>query len=512
MFCSKCGKEFEGNFCPACGAKAEIPVAPTEPTVPTEPTAPVEPVVSAPAEPTPVASFAAPQKPKKKRSAKKIILFSVMAVILVIAIIISSMSISVFAQPSVKLSSAVKKTFVDAGGFSFKLEAIYESDSSWENDSSYYGTSTEKQESTSTFTAEGAVALGESLIGSSLYANISMDTKAKYDYDGDVRNYDSLSSIVLVSDGGKAIAYTEDDGEKSPAISVNLKDAYSYIYDNKEAIADYFDLSLTEIESLLKDYYELDFDTIKGWLDGIVKDGQIDESTVADIYDRLLTQLIVNNFDDIDEKDIPSYEELNEILTEFILKGVSDDSIVMEKTETKDGIKYYDVTVNIADLLKDLKRFLKDCEELDKFFNTSVGEEFMEVLEESIDAAADDDIKVEYKMGLKNGYIVYIETELEDSYDGSDYSYNSKIVLKLTLSDFSEKYDFTAKYNEVVGLFKEDEIIEIKTLQDVTDLMYDSSDEGDYDYDYGYDYDYDDDYDYDYNYDDDDDDNYKKIA
>lgn len=474
MICSNCGKEFQGNFCPMCGSKAvETPVSPVESVEPVAPTTPVEPV--APVVPTaPVGSFyppaPVPEKPKKKGAPKRVIAFSVIAVILAIVVAVSGMSISVFAQPSVKLGSAVKKTFIDAGGFSFDFETVIESTYTSEYyDPYYYGTSTSKQENKTSVTAEGAVALGDDLISTSIYADVTVKQQSKSNNDGEVTNYDSLSSVTLVSDGGKAIGYMKYDGEKTPAVSINTKDAYSYILNNKEDIAEYFGTDYDDFEAELKKYYNLDVDTITNWIDNIVKGGKINDETLADIYDGFLKSLAADELD-IDESDIPSYKELSNALTEFLVKGVSDDSIVMEKTDSKDGIKYYDVTVNVADLLRDLKNYLRDCKELEAFFDTTFGEELMDALKNAIDEADDEKIKISFKAGLKNGYIVYLETKNDNSYEDSDYSYSSKTVTKLSLSEFKEKFDFSAKYDEVAALFKKDEIIEIKTLEDLDEV------------------------------------------
>ncbi len=87
MFCSNCGKQLEDNvaFCPECGTKVAISVAPVveEPATPVETKAPETPVTTAPVAPMPT-----PQEPKKKNKGPIIVIIILLLLVIALGIAI----------------------------------------------------------------------------------------------------------------------------------------------------------------------------------------------------------------------------------------------------------------------------------------------------------------------------------------------------------------------------------------------------------------------------------------
>lgn len=472
MICPKCNAQVPdgAKFCGICGNKFEVatPVAPATPVEPVAPVAPTMPVANGFA-PAPV------EAPKKKKSAKKLI-FAVIAVILALVIGTSGIATAVVLnKPSVKLANALKKSFIDSGSFNFSVEYVndYHVDSrdikySYDSYSGEYykdGYTYQDYYGTDTMKIDGAIALGQDFASTSYYFD--------FEYTDDDDRYGTYENeFQMVSNNGQTIVPMDlfDDGaEKKWAITFNTPNIYTYAKENKSEIADFFGYDLKTLEKDLDRYYGLTIDQATGWVDTLVVDGKFNEKVPQDIYDNWFREFISDELDDLDIEDIPEYKDLEKSLTGFLTK-ISKDSISLKKTDSKDGVTYYDVTVNMEQLLREFLEYVEDNKNLKNFLSTEYGEEFIEGLEDGIeyfeDEADKEDKFIEFKIGMDGGYITYFEYTIDNDYswdydDGSYYNHEGTITIKATFSGFDEEIDFEEKYNEIA------EGRELKTLQEL---------------------------------------------
>lgn len=443
MFCPNCGKEFQdGAFCPNCGVNVENQFANQSVN---SGFAPVN------------NGFNTMNAPKKKAPNKKVVTIAV-AVVLVIAIVIASVAMAFAGKPQVKIATGIEKLLFDTEGFTF--DVVYNQKGEETGYDPYGESYTNKHENKLKLT--GALAWGEDLFSSSWY--VEAET-----------NEDEI--FKTVSNGGDAYLVFETYSDDMPGFKGNLPELYKYIKDNKEDIADSFGMDYNDLEDEVEDEAGIEYDQVVAWLDSIVTKNKLNEKTIKDIYDSWAREELAEQMDEKTDT-LPDYDTIKKVLSGFITKGLSDEAIIVNDDYKKDGVKYYDVTFDFEQILKDLKLYLEENKDLEALMNTDAGEEFLEELEESIEYLEDSDKKekqFDATLGISKGRLSYIKFMDEDGYSyESEYGevgYKMTGTVEIVLSDFDKKFDFEEKVSAVKKLRDDEDWIVIDDLESFANLV-----------------------------------------
>lgn len=451
MICSNCGNTVDGTkkFCHVCGYPVQQPAdenydSPTEfAEIPGNQNA------SAVAQPA-MADYGYQnssealfdKQPKKKNL--KMILIPVIAIVLVVAIALGGWGIFLAANPQVRIARALEKTLFSAK--SFAVEVSYDGET----------------------LGEGYVSFGKTTFTSDFYVEIEGEKMVCND------------GMLLMPMG---------DGTY---VSADLPAAFADLKENLDEIIGMF--TSGESADVIADELNERFDTdispekVLEWAENLIKNKKINEDVIKEIYDSVLVPAVSAEFD-LDEGAVPNYKKLKKIISNAFIKGFKGDALKVKDTERKSGIKYYEVEVNTAELAKGMIEYALDCKDLEgvldiEFDGATVREFLEDMLEEVTDFMDSDDYDpddqtIEFKVGIKGGYLVAVEYE--------DF--------EVTLKEVNKKHDAKKDYEEVED--DADEVIDYDNVEDFMDQM-----GGLKEPDYGYYEDYDDYYDYVEDYDD----------
>lgn len=428
MNCLNCGNPVDPSkkFCPVCGypvqaAPANNGNAPTEfadAPVYQNPAYSQAPGYSQPAAPV-YNQQAAPNtaaKAPKKFNLGKNILIPVVAVILVIVLALSGSAIYMAAKPQVKIASAVEKTLFSAESFNVEVEIEGET------------------------IGEGYVAFGETTFTSDFYADVAFEGFKVVCNDGN----------LVVDFGGQCLEVSLPDAFAT--IQSELDDIISAI--NSEASAD-------ELVDMVNDEYgvEITPEQVMDWAENLIKNEKINEDVVKDIYNTVGIPFIATELE-IEEKEVPTYKEARKILTGAVTKGINSDGFEVTDTKTKDGVKYYDVTLHMGELYISMIEYILDCKQLEGIFESDMGkdarDELEETLEEVKEAKEDGDEEfeeqeAEFIIGIDGGYLVYFE--IED-------------MIAVTLSEVNENQDAEEDYNSIIDDAEEHSKVDVENFEE----------------------------------------------
>ena len=477
MFCPNCGKETgDAAFCPNCGSQVtppeQTPVAPevvpeaqpVETPVAEAPVAQPEAAPAAVGEPAGFAPVAQPPvAPPKKKLPLKLILLPIIAVVLVVAIVLGVVAIGIVSSPQVKLANGVKKLLLDAESFDFNVEYSHEYTRTEEVYDYYYGYYTDSYSGKNVSKVDGSIAWGKDLLSSSYYVNY---TQEYYD-DGML---DEEYNYYLVSNQGETLitgSYMDEMG-----ISFNAPNAYNFVKENQDDVADYFfGMDAADFADELDDEAGITIETAFDWIENIISNKKINENLLGEIYDEWVRQMIEENTD-LKVEELPDYKTIKKVATKFITKGISDEAFEIREEYKEDGITKYAVTIHYDILVADLYEFLEGNKDLKDFLATDIGEDLLDELDEAVDEGYFEDEETEFIVGLSKGYLAYIEYVEEDSWNygyGSE-SYEYEDTIKVTFSNFNKSADFGGKYDEVYA--KADDWFKFEDLDDI-DEFYD---------------------------------------
>ena len=356
-------------------------------------------------------------KQPKSKNLKKI-LIPIVAVILVAVIALGGWGIFLGANPQVRLASAVEKTL-----FSSKSFAV---------DVSFDG---------ETF-AEGYVSFGKTTFTSDFYAEI----------DGE----------QIVCDDGRVLVPVGDGTYISAELPVFFAELKEDLDDLVGMIAG--GESADVVADQLNDRFNTDIspEKVLEWAENLIKNNKINEDVISEIYDTVLIPAASAEFD-VDTGDIPTYKKLKKIIGDAFIKGFEGDALKVVDIENKNGIKYYEVEVNMVELAKGMAEFALDCKDLEGVLDVEFdGETIREHLEELVEEATDymdssdydpDDETVEFTVGIKGGYLVAVEYE----------------ELEVTLKEVNKKHDAKKDYEDVEG--DADEVVELDSVDELLNQM-----------------------------------------
>ncbi len=431
MFCSNCGSTVDASkkFCHVCGFPIKQPAEENfdSPTEFTE--MPANQNVAA-AQPTGYtqsamadygyqnSSEALYDKQPKKKNLKKL-LIPVVAIILVAVIALGGWGIFLSAKPQVRLGSALEKTLFSAK--SFAVEVSYDGE---------------------TF-AEGYVSFGKTTFTSDVCVEIEGEKIVCND------------GQVLVPVGGGTYISAE-----LPVFFTEIKESLDELVamvaggESADVIVD-----------RVNDRFNTDVspEKVLEWAENIIKNNKINEDVLSEIYDTVIIPAFSAEFD-IEETDIPKYKTLKKIISDAFLKGISKETLTVKDTESKNGIKYYELEVNLVELAKSLTEFALECKDIEAILDAEIyGETAREALEELNEEATDyiesddydaDDETVEFKVGIKGGYLVAVEYE--------DF--------EVKLTEVNKKHDAKNDYTEVEE--DADEIVEIESVEQMIEEFF----------------------------------------
>ncbi len=455
MFCQRCGTAFEqGAFCPNCGTPVN-----TQPAVNTgeEPTTIMgnEPV--APQAPVQFAPYAAPsapqQKPEKKKINAKPIIIAATAAVVVAAIVIGSVAVAFTSKPQVKIFQAIYNTLVKSDSFDFEFEFV---DS---GESSYYGKWSDK------YSGNGSVDFGATTTETELYIQASCV------YTSD--SLESTESYYAAVSGGKGVAgYVEDDGDGEFFGGDIANIAESAFSDIDSVLDELYYGGSEEAKDELEEYTEIGFEKIAEWAMDIICEKGINEDVVEEIYNSLAIPFVDGELG-IDEEVIPSYNKVKDILTKFITKGLNDEALIVNDKYTEDGIKYYEIELDLLECMDCVIAFAQDDKDVQEIL-AAIEDEYdfdcIDFLEELRDEMSDnrDDVKemnalTEIKIGIDNGFIAAIEY---------DFGGDEDALLTVELSNFKKASgDYAARYNEIEAIAKKHEYFNFDSLETIYDMI-----------------------------------------
>lgn len=434
MICSNCGSNVDGSkkFCHVCGYPVQQPAdenydSPTEfAELPGNQNINVGYTQSAMADyGYQNSSEALYDKQPKKKNFKKL-LIPVIAVVLVVAIALGGWGIFLAANPQVRIARAVEKTLFSAK--SFALELSY--------DGEKFG--------------EGYVSFGKTTFTSDFYAE--------------------FQDMQIVCDDGQLLMPIG-----SSYISADLPSLFAELKEDIDEIAAMIagSESADVIAEEINERYSTDItpEKVLEWAENLIKNNKINEDVISEIYDTVLIPAISAEFD-ISEDDIPNYKNLKKILGKAFIKGFNDEALKVTDTERKNGIKYYDVEINIIELEKDMAEYALECKDLESLLEIELGGETVrEALEAFVEEAADytdsdeydpDDSTVEFRIGIKSGYLVAVE------YEGYE----------ATLTEINKKHDAKNDYEELEG--EANEVVELDSLEQLLGGFFGGYEEPDY--------------------------------
>ncbi len=432
MFCPNCKNDCgENNVCPNCGTQL------------------IQPQNTQPASGF-AADIQAPVAPKAKNPIK--ILIPIIAIVVVIGIIIASISIVGSAgTPQAKVAGGAEKLLFDAKSFNFDVEISNKRTRNGEYYDEYSGEMVNGTRTTeTTYTINGGIAWGDDLASSSYFANINM-AQDDEDY-----------NINVASNKGESLVWfdeLEDEG-----LAFNTPAVYTYAKDNLDDIFDLAEFDQDDFEDELDDYYNLDIETIKYWIENIVSNGKINEKLLEEIYNDYCRNMIDDNTD-IDADVIPDYATSKKVITNFFKKGLSKEAIVVNEKFKEDGIQKYDISVNAEIVASDLYTYLSECKELEAFLDTDEGDDFMDSLEDLADDDYLEDMELDFIIGVSNGYLSYFEYTVEEEYETSSY----ETTIKVTLSNFNGNIDAASHYDELYN--DKDSWYVFENVDDVEDYL-----------------------------------------
>ncbi len=341
-------------------------------------------------------------KAPKKFNLGKNALIPIVAVILVIVLALSSSAIYTASKPQIKIASALEKTLFSAESFNLEVEIEGET------------------------LGEGYVAFGKTTFTSDFYADVGM-----------------AGVEVVCNDGNLVVNFGGN------CVEVSLPDAFATVQSELDEIISTFnsDLSAEEIVEMAKEEYgvEITPEQVMDWAENLVKNKKLNEDVIKDIYNEVGVYVIAKELE-IDVKEVPTYKEVKKIITGAVTKGINGDGFEVTDKNSKDGVKYYNITLHPGELYISMVEYILDCKQLEGVFESEMGEEaredFENNLEELKEAKEDDEEEflentgeLDVTIGIDGGYLVYFE--IEDR-------------IAITLSEINKKHDAEEDYNSVV--------------------------------------------------------------
>lgn len=414
MICSNCGSVVDGTkkYCHVCGypvqQPAEADVDATAMAAPSDGMDYAAPdvnnsefteggyaVSSAPAYAQP-ATTSGPsyyagfeEKPKKNNIPK--ILIPIVAVLLVVIIAFGGWGIFLAVNPQVKVAKAVEKTLFKTKSFSFELSADgYD-------------------------VAEGYVAFGKTTFTSDFFVEIE--------------------DMGLVCDDGQLLVpYSGNE-----YIAIDLPEVFAGLTENlDDVLSDFVGGDAEEVSEMLEDEFgvEVTPEKVTEWAETIIKNKTINEKVIEEIWNTVAIP-VAAKYLDLDEKDIPDYDDIRSIIAGALTKGINGDAFKVEDTSKKDGVKYYECEVDLYELAKGMLEYALDCKKLEGILEAEQGGETLrEFLEDTLDDIDEDyfpDDPVEFTVGIKNGYLVAVEFD----------------DLEVKISEINKNHDAKEDYAEV---------------------------------------------------------------
>lgn len=427
MFCPNCGNQFEGtSFCPACGSKVEQEATdmqqnmqqnvqqPQQPQQfqPVQQNAPIMPPQGVPN------GFQPPAQQPQKKNMKKILLISIPAVVVAIALVVGVVFAVFASNPRVAVLTALEKTLFEATDYN--LEFNYSDDY---DDMGF----------------EVSVAYGDRLSNSSFYCSFD----------------DGYTKSKVVSNQGKLLAcwQFDDYDEEKYKLLIAVDDIYNELMESPDKLDDE---PFEELIEVIDSEFNIEQEQLVNVASNIISGNKINESAIEEFY-NISGRSFMSDVLDEKEDDIPDYDTLRKLLSEFVAKGISEESVVIEKGDKKNGVTYYDITVNVSLLLSDLNLFLTESKDAEVFLATDAGEELLEIIEDSVEWYEDED-DIELQVGISDGFLTEIY------YENSEWDYEIEIILSEVNKGAT---DYEALYAEVDDEYKKAESDEWENVNDL---------------------------------------------
>ncbi len=150
------------------------------------------------------------------------------------------------------------------------------------------------------------------------------------------------------------------------------------------------------------------------------------------------------------------------LLADFFVNGITEEAFNITKTYNEDGIKKYDVRVDLNELMVCLDNFINEHDEVRDLLD-DIDPDICEEIEYLADEGEfDEDFK--FTIGTKNGYFCYFESDFFEDYD-----------VELKLTNINKPSDVEPYYGEVSDVATEwkETFYTVETYEDVENAMND---------------------------------------
>lgn len=387
------------------------------------------------------------KKKEKKKGPKKVIL-SIVAVILALVIVAGSgFGIFCAQNPELRLLYAVQKTLLDSKGFNFSFCCLSES--------RYYKDS---------FKASGIVDFEENTEKTNIYfsADENWECKGYYDeeYDSEtdsfvdvyVEPYNSFNSYYgAIYNGTGVIGATE--GEDNIAYEgLFFKGTTEDLFSELERSCE----DSPEIKDGLKEYADLTVDEVFVMARSLISKEKINMDVIKQLFNGSLAHFMDEEFG----ADMLSYTDTVKLIVDFFVNGITEEAFKITKTYREDGIKKYDVRLDLNELMICLDDYIDDHDEVRDLLDDIDPE-----ICEGIECLADEEEFEEdfrFTIGTKNGYFCSFESDFSGEFD-----------VELRIMNINNPSDVASYYKDVetiAGEWKES-FYTVKTYEDVENAM-----------------------------------------